>query len=131
MARILVIDDDEQVRRLLKMILQSKGYEVWTAGEGGEGLALHRAVHPDLILMDIVMPGQEGFETIRNLRQEFPKAKIIAFSGKMEDFHCDLLGIAKRFGACQTLAKPFEVLTLLNLVRDTLNESRKEEGAPT
>ena len=128
MARILIIDDDAQVRRLLMAVLEQAGHHVVEASDGGEGLALHREQPADLILTDIVMPGQEGFETIQALREEFSHTKIIAFSGKMGAMHIDILGIAKKLGAHQTLSKPFEIPTLLHMITKELNEPVTVEG---
>ncbi len=129
MARILIIDDDAQVRRLLMAVLKQAGHQVVEASDGGKGLALHREQPADLILTDIVMPGQEGFETIQALREEFSHTKIIAFSGKTGAMQIDILGIAKKLGAHQTLSKPFEIPTLLHMISKELNEPVTVESA--
>jgi len=120
MARILVIDDEPQVRDVLRKMLEKVGYEVVEAPEGAEGLRLHREHPVDLIVMDILMPGKEGIETILALRNAVPKAKIIAISGGGRMNKLDLLSVAREFGAAHTLAKPFTRQELLEAVREVL-----------
>ncbi len=124
MKRILVIDDDEQLRSMLSRMLQLAGYEVVVAADGEEGIRLFRQNPVDLVITDIFMPEKEGLETIRELHKEFPDLKIIAISGgsnKMGDFSS--LPFAKRFGATETLAKPFHKNELLMLVKDVLEKT--------
>jgi len=80
--RVLVIEDNEDFRKLALMWFQSYGIEVEGAANGAQGLALQRARPADVIVTDIFMPEMEGIETIHDLRREFPEAKIIAMSGR-------------------------------------------------
>jgi CheY-like chemotaxis protein len=77
MARILLIDDDDAFRRMLRQVLEREGYQVEEASDGLKGLQHYRAAPTDLIITDILMPEQEGLETIRRLREESPEAKIM------------------------------------------------------
>ncbi|MBI3246646.1 MAG: response regulator [Deltaproteobacteria bacterium] len=120
MVRILVIDDEAQVRDVLRQMLEKAGYEVVEAPEGAEGLQLHRKHPVDLIITDIVMPGKEGIETILALRKCVPKVKIIAISGGGHMNKLDLLSVAQEFGAARTLAKPFARKELLAAVQEVL-----------
>jgi DNA-binding response OmpR family regulator len=81
MARILVIDDDPQIREMLRELFRIAKYEVLVAPDGDAALRLHRANPADLIVTDIVMPEKEGLETILGFRRHFPAARIIAISG--------------------------------------------------
>src|SRR3954466_13840356 len=81
MAHILIIEDDERVRRLFSTLLQHAGHQASEARDGREGLALQAECHPDLVITDIVMPGMEGLETISALRRLHPDLPIIAISG--------------------------------------------------
>ena len=81
MNRILVIDDDAPFRGMLRQVLGREGYEVMEASNGKEGMALFRAEPTDLVISDILMPEQEGLQTIKELRRDFPEVKIIAISG--------------------------------------------------
>ena len=81
MSRILLIDDDDQFRGMLQQALRREGYEVVEARDGKEGVICFRTAAIDLVMTDILMPEQEGLQTIRELRAEFPAIKIIAISG--------------------------------------------------
>ncbi len=118
LARILVIDDEEQVRNLLRLALQREGYEVVLAKDGEEGLRLFRKDPADLIITDIIMPEREGLEIIQELRKDFPQAKIIAISGADQTLMLNVLDISKRFGAIRTFRKPFEIKEVVQTVRE-------------
>ena len=107
MARIILIDDDEMLRTTVARGLQAAGHTVALAGNGFDGVALHRQQPADVILTDINMP-HGGLPTIRVLRTDFPKLAIIAMSGNPT--HLDMAGA---IGANQVLPKPF-LLTELN-----------------
>jgi CheY-like chemotaxis protein len=120
--RILVIDDEDLIRQVVKEMLEVEGYIVTTAANGKEGLQLYRQESPDLIITDIFMPEMEGLETIRTLQQDSSKVKIIAISGGGERGMISFLSYAKRFGALLTLQKPFTREDLLTSVREVLGE---------
>jgi CheY-like chemotaxis protein len=120
MQRILVIDDDEQMRALLRDILERAGYEVTEAQHGLEGLRLFRACPADLVVTDLIMPEKEGVETILELRAEFPEVPIIAVSGGGRNGPRDYLEIAARLGARRTVAKPFTRQEILAAVQQSL-----------
>src|SRR5690348_15772000 len=79
---VLVIDDEAVVRQSLETLLETYGFQVALARDGAQGLAAFRRIAPDLVLTDIVMPNQDGIETILTMRRERPAAKIIAMSGR-------------------------------------------------
>ena len=81
MPSVLVVDDQDQVRQLIRETLEQAGYEVEEACDGKEGLDRYRVRSTDLVIMDILMPDQDGLETIMTLRQEFPDIRIIAMTG--------------------------------------------------
>jgi len=121
MARILIIDDENEIRGLYRRILESAGHEVTEAGDGDEGIRLYREMRHDLVITDIIMPEKEGIETIMDLCRDFPDTKIIAISGggqAMPGSTC--LNLAKRLGAASTLAKPFSKQELLEAVEAVL-----------
>jgi DNA-binding response OmpR family regulator len=121
--RILIIDDEDQPRRMLQQVLTRAGYEVIEARNGNEGLQYFRTRPTDLIITDILMPEKEGLETIIDIRREFPAVKIIAMSGGGRTGNLNFLEVAKRLGAQHTLQKPFELQEILGAVRDLLQES--------
>ena len=118
MARIIVIDDDPEIRSLIEQTLLSAGFDVFTADEGRIGLAFSRTAPVDLLITDLVMPGMEGMETIRRFRRELPGVPIIAISGNPN--LGNVLDTAIRLGAVKTLAKPFLAEELLTLVDSVL-----------
>jgi DNA-binding response OmpR family regulator len=120
MARVLIIDDDDNVRHLLRYILEREGYEVGDAQDGREGIRQHRSASADLLIIDLFMPEQEGLETIRELRRDDPAVKIIAISGRGRMGAANFLHVAERFGASRTFEKPFEVQEVLDTVRELL-----------
>jgi CheY-like chemotaxis protein len=120
MQRVLVIDDDEQVRALLYEILDRAGFAVIEAMNGAEGLKLYRSQPADLVITDLIMPEMEGVETILELRREFPDARIVAISGGGRNGAGDYLPIAAQLGARRTVAKPFSRQDILDAVRDSL-----------
>ena len=111
--KILVIDDDHLVRYALSKILLGAGYAVVTASDGRRGMAVLRAEHPDVVITDIIMPEQEGIDTIIQIRRERPAIKIIAISGGGRIRNVDFLEMAHSLGASEVIAKPFEANELL------------------
>lgn len=121
MPSVLIVDDEEQVRHLIRIGLEESGYEVREARSGQEGLALYREKPADLVIMDIVMPDQDGFESLRTLRQEFPAARVIAMTGESDMIGIlNYLDVATMLGACRTFQKPFEVADLMKAVQTEL-----------
>jgi len=120
MTRILVIDDEESVRTVLRQMLEKEGYEIEVAEDGAVGLKLLHEHLPDLIITDLFMPEKEGIETMIEVRKHFPQVKIIAISGGGRMGKLDLLPMAESFGAQRTLAKPFERQELLETVKEVL-----------
>lgn len=119
MARILVIDDDPDIREVTQRMLQSAGHIVTLAADGLEGLACMRSAPADLVIADLYMPGKEGVETIQELRQRFHELPIIAISGKLTAA-VTMLTVARHLGALATLQKPFSREELLEAVEKAL-----------
>ena len=123
MGRVMVVEDDNSVRELLREILKRAGHEVMAAGNGKEALALYKKTPADLIITNILMPEKEGLETIQELRRENPDIKIIAISGGGQIGPADYLEVARRFGAMRTFSKPFDRKELLKAVDELLEQS--------
>ncbi|MER3424265.1 MAG: response regulator [Nitrospiraceae bacterium] len=121
MARVLIIDDEPLVRDMLRYTLESVGHTVVEASDGRVAMRLWRENPADLIVTDLLMPEKDGLEVIRELRRDFPQAKIIALSGGSRRIDFDTLDIAKRFGAVHALAKPFELRVLLDMVNSLID----------
>ncbi len=116
MHKILVIDDNIAVRTTIVQMLEAEGYEVVSAEDGRRGLAVFRSAKPDLVVTDIIMPEKEGIETIRDIRDLSPKARIIAISGGGQIGNTDFLTIARALGASEVIAKPLDPDDFLSIV---------------
>lgn len=114
MASILVVDDEEPIRLLMRQALERADFQVQDAKDGKEALERYRRNPTDLVIMDILMPGQDGLESIIQLRREFPTAKVIAITGGSEMIGVlNYLEVAKMLGARRTLHKPFDLKDLV------------------
>jgi len=120
MARILVIDDEDQIRVMLRQVLEDAGYEVDDAPNGVEGIKRYHQNPADLIITDMIMPKKEGMETILDLRHEYPTVKVIAISGGGRIGPEPYLEIAEGLGAIRVFTKPFRIEDLLTAVRNLI-----------
>jgi DNA-binding NtrC family response regulator len=120
MARILVIDDQESIRRVVRRALTLDGHEILEASEGEAGVALLASRGADLVITDIFMPGQDGIVTLREIRKRFPAVKVMVISGGDETGLMDLRHDAELLGAVTSLSKPFDAKELLEAVRAIL-----------
>ena len=123
MARILIIDDEDELRSMLRRMLEQAGHKVTEAVNGAEGIQLYKQDRPDLIITDIIMPEKEGVETIIALRRADPDLPIIAISGGGRLEATDFLTMTKKLGARRTLSKPFRRDQLLEAVDECLAEA--------
>ena len=123
MARILIIDDDDQFLEILRKMLSRAGYEVLVASDGRKGVELYRKEQPDVVITDVIMPEKEGAEVIFELQKEFPDIKIIAMSGggevKAEDY---LKSITSLSNVKHTFEKPFAMAEMLQVVKELVNQ---------
>jgi DNA-binding NtrC family response regulator len=123
MGTVLVIEDDTDVRTLLRRRLERAGHEVVEAPDGRTGVRKYRESPTDVIITDIIMPEQEGLETIMALRKDFPNVKIVAISGggvAMPGSTC--LHLAAKLGAEATFTKPLDFDALLSTVARLASE---------
>ncbi len=120
MARVLIIDDEESLRTLLRHVLEGSGHTVQEAADGREGLTLFRESPADVVVTDILMPDTDGMATTLELTREYPDVKVIAMTGEYGDRN--FLDVAKRFGAHRTLLKPFDPEELREAVRQVMEE---------
>lgn len=120
MASILIVDDVDSVRSLLKTVLSRMGHDVCEAEEGVAAVALCRDLPPDLAFIDMYMPGQDGIETIRALKKEAPEVRVVAMSGEQLEGGVDVLQMASMLGAIGILRKPFEIDEVRELVTTAL-----------
>jgi CheY-like chemotaxis protein len=121
MARVLIIDDEEDIRVLLRMAFEESGFEVDEAGDGQEGLEIFRRQPPDLVVTDMVMPLKDGSETIAEIRQSLPDMKIIAISGGGQGLDSDeYLDEAEGYGADRVFDKPVNLLDVVDAACELL-----------
>jgi two-component system, chemotaxis family, chemotaxis protein CheY len=115
-ARVLIVEDQELVRRSMRVWLEQAGHVVDEAADGESGLRLLGDHVVDLVVTDIIMPNIEGLELIRRLRQEYPGIKIIVVSGSAPMGGISMLDAALKLGADQAVPKPFTPRDLNNAV---------------
>ena len=124
MTKVLVIEDDPEVRQTLVYILEDEGCEVVLAEDGVKGVRKFATERPDLVIADLFMPNQEGFQTIREILALRPGAKIIAVSAGLASGGHDqrdlYLRMARELGAVDVIPKPFEIDDLVERVRRCL-----------
>jgi len=122
MAKVLLVDDDKDFRNMVRLMLLKQGHVVVEAADGKQAFELYQNSPADVVLTDLVMPEQEGLETIKKFRSNWPDLKIVAMSGGLRGSSADFLKIAAHLGANRTLSKPFSFqdlsLTMESLLRD-------------
>ncbi|MFO1518117.1 MAG: response regulator [bacterium] len=108
--RILVIDDDPQVYKIISRLLDPKRYEVETASDGPEGLKKIKEKKPELLVLDLMMPGMSGLEVCQKVKQAYPKEMMVlvlsAKDAQMDRHRCF------EIGADDFETKPFHIATL-------------------
>jgi len=120
MSRILIIEDNEDVRGMLVLKLELEGFEVAAARDGVGALSLLERQPADVIVTDLFMPDKDGIETIEEVRRKYPLAKIVAMSGWQSSQGPNYLDVARELGAVRTLRKPFDPDELVKVVREVL-----------
>ena len=119
---VLVIDDHDDVRISLRRTLEAAGHRVLDAADGELGLALLDNTQVDVVITDLFMPGQDGIVTLRHIRKDHPKVKVIAISGGGFGGQLDLLKDAVLLGATAALRKPIAPGELLEAIRKTTRD---------
>lgn len=122
-AKVLIIDDDAALRRLIRRILTAAGHPVVEARDGADGMRRFAAEAPALVITDIIMPDQEGMRTILDIRAAGSRVGVIAMSGGGVGRAQDYLDMAVDLGADAALRKPFRPNELLALVARLLAAS--------
>ncbi len=124
MRRVLVVDDEPHIRTVLRGYLQADGFEVAEAADGAAALAAMRDQPPDLVLLDVMMPGIDGLEVLRQLRT-FSDAYVILVTARAEEVD-KLVGLG--VGADDYVTKPFSPREVTARVKAVL---RRDRGTPT
>jgi two-component system nitrogen regulation response regulator NtrX len=123
-ATILVVDDEEGIRRSLKGVLEDEGYRVILAEDGDKALSLMEEESPDLVLLDIWMPGKDGMVVLEEIRRGWPMLPVVMISGHGS---IDLAVRATKLGAYDFVEKPLSLDKVLLTLRNALNYSFLEE----
>ena len=116
--RVLVIDDNPDMRRTMQVLLESEGFAVSVAADGEEALRIQKSSPAQVVVTDIFMPGKEGIQTIYELRRQFPQTKVIVMSGGLRAKGVDYFEVARELGAVKALKKPFAPAELIDAVRE-------------
>ena len=122
MSSILVVDDDLLMCDMLQTLLEEEKHVVFTAHDGSKALDVFQAQTADLVIMDLIMPGQEGIETIIKIKKISPRTPIIAMSGGGINNPDIYLANAQVLGANRSLHKPFTKKEILDLLAELLPE---------
>ncbi|WP_462325820.1 response regulator [Desulfoplanes sp.] len=118
MTNILIIDDDPQIRMMLSELLEREDYRVDVVSNGFEALEQFGREKPDLIITDVVMPDMDGLELMLRLRKQQPGLKVVAISGGARIGPESYLKLADKLGADATVAKPMDIVKLLDTVKE-------------
>ena len=123
---VLIVEDDPNIRELLQLYLEKDGYAVTLASDGGQGLAKFRAIKPDLVLLDLMLPEEDGISILKKLRSEpaTKKLPIILLTAKSSEYD-KVMGLEN--GADDYVAKPFSMMELLARVKALLRRVEKDE----
>jgi DNA-binding response OmpR family regulator len=130
MRTILIIDDDDNLREVIAVMLAERGYVVQQARDGDEGLQLFRAAPADLVLTDLMMPNKAGIATVLELRRQLPQLGIIAMSAYLHTDAPHYPKLAATLGVTRTLPKPFELSKLFQLIEEVLAENCGAQPCP-
>jgi len=125
-ARILVVDDEKQIRRMLRAALEGYGYNIAEAASGHEGLAQTSIFHPDVIILDLGLPDIDGIEVIERLREWTQVPVIVLSVREHEDDKIKALDV----GADDYVTKPFSMGELLARLRAALRRTAGSEDTP-
>jgi DNA-binding NtrC family response regulator len=116
--KILIIDDEPQIREILRIWFEQEGFTVLDAENGREGVKMQRRDPAQLLICDLIMPDQEGIETITSFKKEFPGVGIIAISGGGKIGPDSYLEIAVQLGAWKAFKKPLDIPQLIESSRE-------------
>jgi DNA-binding NtrC family response regulator len=119
MAKILVIDDEVGIRNLLDTLLHRKGYDVVLADNGQKGLAVFRRERPDVVVLDLKMPGMDGFTVLQQVRSLNPKQPVIILTGAGTP---EMEQQARALGVSEFVEKEFSLHLLGGSLKRLLND---------
>lgn len=127
-TKVLLVEDEESIRKFVKINLEREGYIIFEAGSGEEGIDIARSEKLDIVVLDIMLPGIDGFEVCKALRGEFPSLGIIMLTAKAEDYD-KIMGL--QYGTDDYLTKPFnptELTLRIKSIERRLEPEEEKEG---
>lgn len=120
-ATIIIVDDEEELRENLCDLLEFQGYHVVSFASGEDALAQYEQVQPDLVLLDIQLPGIDGLNVLRKIRQKLSKEQLPVAMVSASSIR-SILAEAEENGANMTILKPYSLPDMLNAVNTMLGE---------
>lgn len=123
-TKVLLVEDEESIRKFVKINLEREGYIIFEAGSGEDGIEIARREKPDIVVLDIMLPGIDGFEVCKTLRGEFPNLGIIMLTAKTEDYD-KIMGL--QYGTDDYLTKPFNPTELTLRIKSIERRLEPEE----
>ena len=124
--KILIVDDEPDILELIEYNLKKEGYQVYLAGNGSDGVAMAKKVHPDLIILDIMMPKMDGIEACRIMRAipEFKNTFMVFLTARSEEYS-EIAGF--NVGADDYIAKPIKPRALISRINAILRRNTSGE----
>jgi DNA-binding response OmpR family regulator len=122
--KILVVDDDEHILRSLVQYLELEDFEVVSASNGPEALRKFEEFKPDLLVLDVMMPGMDGFQVLETIRADPDTNKVPVLMLTARDQHADILR-GYQMGATSYLVKPFNLDELVDAIREVFTANTK------
>lgn len=116
--KILIVDDQFGIRILLNEVLQKEGYETYQASNGAQALEIVDRYSPDLVLLDMKIPGMDGIEILKRMKQKDPDIRVIIMTAYGE---LDMIQEAKELGVLTHFAKPFDIDDIRNAVKQYIS----------
>lgn len=117
--KVLIVDDQYGIRILLKEILEQNGYTLFQAANGIQALTIADQQELDLILLDVKLPGMNGFDILKRVKEKQPEVQVIMMTAYEE---LDSIKKAKEIGALTFITKPFDISEVLNMVANRFAE---------
>ena len=125
MIKFLVVDDEKGVVTELKELLEMRDYKVYSATSGEEALSIMKKENPNIVVLDILMPGMDGIEVLRQIKKTYPKTKVIMLTAVEDD---GVKKMATSLGASAYLTKPYSFEDVVSISRKVINDICREEG---
>lgn len=125
-SKILIIDDEQILRSLLKEVLKEEGFIVNTAPDGFKGIKSNDFNNPDLIILDLKMPGIDGIETLKKIRKTDKEVLVIILTGYGS---AQTIREAQELDVYEYVGKPFRNEVMVNVIKEALSSKRRKKNA--